>query len=293
MKLGLFPPLSAPVATPEYITTVTQAAESIGYHSIWAPEHVVLFAEHEASRYPYNPDGQIGVPPSAGILDPFQVLTFIAGATKTIRIGTGIALVPQRNPVYTAKAAASLDWLSGGRFNFGIGIGWLREEFAAVQVPWPRRAQRTAEYVEVMKRLWMDEESSFEGEFYSLKAAWQFPKPIQQPHPPLYFGGETDAALRRVASIGDGWFGYSHDPESAKERLAVLDRLLAENGRSRSEIRVLIAPFRHRATPQMLEEFAALGADEVILNVGARQAEDMVGRMESLAEELLPTAQRL
>lgn len=289
----MFPPLSAPVATPEYITTVARAAEEIGFHSIWAPEHVVLFSEHAASRYPYREDGQIGVPPSAGILDPFEVLTFIAAATKNIRVGTGIALVPQRNPVYTAKAAATLDWLSNGRFDFGIGIGWLREEFEAVQVPWPKRAQRTAEYVEVMKRLWMDQESSFEGEFYTLKPAWQYPKPVQQPHPPLYFGGESDAALRRAATIGDGWFGFSHDPASAKERLDVLDRLLAENGRTRKEVRILIAPFRHRATPEMLEQFAELGVDEVILQAGARSAEDTVGRMEALAAELMPAADRV
>lgn len=293
MKLGIFPPLSAPIATPGYITTVAKAAEDLGFNSIWAPEHVVLFEEHAQSRYPYSADGQIGVPPNAGILDPFEVLTFIAGATTRIRVGTGIALVPQRNPVYTAKAAASLDWLSGGRFDFGIGIGWLREEFEAVQVPWPKRAQRTAEYVEVMKRLWMDEESAFNGEFYTLKPAYQYPKPIQQPHPPLLFGGESDAALKRAASIGNGWFGFGHDPVSAKERLAVLDRLLADNGRSSGDIRVLIAPFRHRATPQMLEEFAAIGVDEVILNAGARRAEDMVERMALLASELLPTASSL
>ncbi|MGE3074157.1 MAG: LLM class F420-dependent oxidoreductase [Dehalococcoidia bacterium] len=293
MKLGLFPPLSAPVATPEYIETVATAAERLGFNSVWAPEHVVLFSEHSESRYPYSVDGQIGVPPSAGILDPFEVLTFIAGVTRTLRVGTGIALVPQRNPVYTAKAAASLDWLSGGRFDFGIGIGWLKEEFESLQVPWPKRAQRTAEYVEVMKRLWIDQESSFDGEFYKLKPVWQYPKPVQQPHPPLYFGGESDGALRRAASIGNGWFGYNHDPESAKERLGVLDRLLTENGRSRKDIRVIIATARHRATPEMLEEFAELGIDEIILSAGARRAEDMVGRMEALAEELLAKANSL
>ena len=293
MKIGISPPLAAPIATPEYITTVARAADEIGYSSIWAPEHVVLFDEHENSRYPYSEDGRIGVPASAGILDPFQALTFVAAATKNIRVGTGILLLPQRNPVYTAKAAASLDWLSGGRFDFGIGIGWLREEFESVQVPWPRRAQRTAEYVEVMKRLWMDETSSFDGEFYNLKPARQYPKPVQQPHPPIIFGGESDAALKRVATIGNGWYGFNHDPESAKERLVVLDRLLAENGRSRKDIRVLVCPFRHRANPEMLEQFAELGVDEVILAAGARTAENMVGRMEELAAELMPTAERL
>ncbi len=291
MKLGLFTLLSAPIATPDYIATVARAADDLGFNSIWAPEHVVLFAEHE-SRYPYSENGQIGVPANAGILDPFAVLTFIAAATKNIRIGTGIALVPQRNPVYTAKAAASLDWLSNGRFDFGIGIGWLKEEFEVLQVPWPRRAQRTAEYIEVMKRLWMDEESSFEGEFYSLKPTWQYPKPVQQPHPPLYFGGETDAALKRVATIGNGWFGYNHDPASAAERLSVLDRLLAEQGRSRADLHIIIAP-TGRPDAQMLEEFAALGVDELVLRAQTRRAEDAVERMEGLANELMPAAEKV
>ena len=293
MKLGISPPLAAPLATPDYITTVAQEADRLGYSSIWAPEHVVLFDEHESSRYPYSEDGKIGVPATAGILDPFEVLTFAAAVTKDIRLGTGILLLAQRNPVYTAKAAASLDWLSGGRFDFGIGIGWLKEEFESVQVPWPKRAQRTAEYVEVMKRLWLDEVSSFEGEFYSLKPARQYPKPLQQPHPPIIFGGESEAALRRVAKLGDAWYGFAHTPETAAERLAVLDRLLAEQGRTRKDIRVLVCPFRNRATPEMLEQFAELGVDEVILTVAARNAEMLVGRLEETAAELMPTAERL
>ena len=292
MKLGIFPLLSAPIGTPEYIVTVARAADELGFHSLWAPEHVVLFAEHAESRYPYSADGSIGVPPNAGILDPFQVLTFIAAATKNIRLGTGIALVPQRNPVYTAKAAATLDWLSNGRFDFGIGIGWLKEEFEVLQVPWKRRAQRTMEYVEVMRRLWTQEESSFEGEFYTLKPTWQYPKPLQQPHPPLIFGGESDAALARVAAAGDGWFGYNHDPASAAERLAVLDRLLEEKGRSRAEVRIIIAP-AGRPTRETVEEFAALGVQELVLRAQTRRAEDSVERLQQLASELMPAAEKV
>lgn len=292
MKLGLYPPLSAPIATPEYLTALAQAAERLGFNSIWAPEHVVLFAEHEGSRYPYSADGQIGVPPNAGILDPFEVLTFIAAVTKTIRVGTGIALVAQRNPVYTAKAAASLDWLSNGRFDFGIGLGWLKQEFDAVQVPWARRAQRTAEYVEVMKRLWTDQETSFEGEFYSLDRVWQYPKPLQQPHPPLYFGGESDAALKRAAKLGNGWFGYFQDVLSARERLSRLEELLAEQGRSRKDVRIIITPKGHRVSPEIIEQFAELGVDELVFAAGARHIEDAIGRLETMAEQLLPVAAR-
>ncbi|MEO8538606.1 MAG: LLM class F420-dependent oxidoreductase [bacterium] len=292
MKLGIFPPLSSPIATPDFITTVAKAADDCGFYSLWAPEHVVLFDQY-ASKYPYTDDGRLAVGPNAGVLDPFQVLTFAAAVTKNIRVGTGIALVPQRNPVYTAKAVSTLDWLSGGRFDFGIGIGWLREEFDALQVPWPKRADRTVEYMEVMKHLWTDDLASHEGPFYTLKEARQNPKPVQTPHPPLYFGGESDPALRRAASIGNGWYGFGHDPASAAERLNVLDGFLRENDRTREDIRVIICPYRHKTTPQMLEQYAALGIDEIVIIAGARTAEDMVRRTEELAAELMPTAERL
>ena len=292
MKIGLMPPFASPIATPEFISRSARAAEAAGFHSLWAPEHVVLFDEY-ASRYPYSDDGRVGVSGTGGVLDPFQALTFVAAVTSTIRVGTGIVLVPQRNPVYTAKAVSTLDWLSGGRLDFGVGIGWLREEFEALQVPWKDRAGRTADYLEVMRRLWTDEVSAFEGTHYTLRPARQYPKPLQQPHPPIYFGGESDAALKRTAAIGQGWYGFNLDPESARERLSVLDGYLAENGRKRSDIRILVCPNRRRATPEMVEAFNELGVDEVIIIAGARTPEDMERRIEGLATEIVEPAKKL
>jgi probable F420-dependent oxidoreductase len=292
MKLGIFPPLNAPLATADYMVTVAKAAEDSGFHSIWTPEHVVLFDEYD-SQYPYSADGRIGVPGTAGVMEPFLVLTFLAAATKTIRLGTGIVLVPQRNPVYTAKAAATLDFLSGGRFDFGIGIGWLKEEFEALQVPWPDRAGRTRDYVAAMKSLWTEEVSQFSGKHYSFPPTRQYPKPIQQPHPPLYFGGESDAALRRAATIGNGWLGFGHDPASAAERLQVLDRELTAAGRSRKDVRVIVCPFRNRVDEAALEQFGALGVDEIVISAGARTAEDMARRLGEISDQLMKTAERL
>src|SRR5205807_3887426 len=129
-------------------------------------------------------------------------------------------------------------WLSNGRFDFGIGVGWLAEEYAAVAVPFDHRGDRCREYVEVMKRLWSDEVSAHKGRYYELPACRQYPKPAQRPHPPIHFGGESDAALRRVADLGQGWYTFNRLPDDVPERLAALGRLLEERGRSRSELEI-------------------------------------------------------
>ena len=159
-----------------------------------------------------------------------------------MRLGTGICLVPQRNPIYTAKQVADVDFLSRGRLDFGIGVGWLREEFEALGVPWERRGARTRECIEVMKTLWCDEVSSYAGAFYTLPGCLQNPKPVQKPHPPLFFGGESDAALRRVAQLGQGWFGFGLSPDDLAAHLERLDALLAREGRKRSDVQVQVAP---------------------------------------------------
>ena len=180
---------------PRWWVDVAEEADRLGFESVWVPEHVVFFEEYH-SRYPYTDDGRLNMR-IGGPLDPLQTLTYIAAVTTTIRLGTGILLVPQRNPVYTAKEVATLDWLSNGRVDLGVGIGWLREEFQALGVPWRDRAGRTREYIEVMQRLWAEGVAEYHGEFYDLPPCIQHPKPVQQPHPPIHFGGESDAALRR------------------------------------------------------------------------------------------------
>lgn len=215
MKVGIFAPLANPYATPDYIRTLGAAVEERGFDSIWVAEHVVLFDEY-ASSYPYAADGKIPVPSEAGFLDPFMALSYLAACTTRVRLGTGICLVPQRNPVYTAKEAASVDWMSGGRFDLGIGVGWLAEEFAALDVPFERRGARCRAYIDVMRTLWCDDESEYDGEFYTLPKTRQFPKPIQKPHPPIHFGGESDAALRRVADLGQGWYGFNLGREARR-----------------------------------------------------------------------------
>jgi probable F420-dependent oxidoreductase len=292
MKIGTFVPFVSNYATPVHVIEVARRAEELGFHSIWAPEHVLLFDEYE-SRYPYTEDGRLRMGPDGGVLEPFNLLSFIAGATSRIRLGTGICLVPQRNPVYTAKEVATVDYLSGGRVDFGVGIGWLAEEFAALGVPWERRAQRTRAYLEVMRRLWCDPVSAYEGEFYQLPPSRQYPKPVQQPHPPIHFGGESDAALRRVADIGQGWFGYALPPAAAAERVQRLTELLERRGRRREEVFISIAPNTRETDAATIEEYGRAGVDQLILGARGRTADDFLDSLTRLGQSVVEPAAAL
>lgn len=262
--------------SPEYIAAAAAMVEKLGYDSFWVPEHVLFFPEYE-SKYPYSEDGRIQGDPRS-LLDPLTALTYVAANTSKIRLGTGICLVPQRNPVYTAKQVADLDYLSGGRVDFGIGIGWLKEEFNALGVPWTDRAGRTEECIGVMKTLWCDELSSYQGKYFSFEAAYQNPKPVQRPHPPLIFGGESRAALRRVATLGQGWFTFNVTPESLAQGIDILQPLLEEQGRSISDISISVTPDRKHINQESLKRFEELGAEQIILPLFANNTDKLEGK---------------
>jgi len=267
--------------SPDFIAESAQVLEQLGYHSIWVPEHVMFFPEYE-SAYPYTEEGRIPGDPE-GVLDPFTALTFVAANTKTIRLGTGICLVPQRQPVYTAKMVADLDYLSAGRVDFGVGIGWLKEEFDNLQMPWAGRGKRCVEYLEVMQALWQPGLASYSGAEYTLEKCHFNPKPIQSPHPPIFFGGESEPALKRVASHGQGWYGYDMDPATFASRLTRLDELLAERGRSRSDIEVYVGPNKHPVTKETVAAYAAEGVQQLNVGVGGRDLDGFRRRAEKMA----------
>ncbi len=294
MKIGVFIPTAAPIATPEFLREAGRAAEERGFHSIWVPEHVVLFDQYQ-SRYPYSDDGKIpGVDAAQlGILEPLGTLTYLAAVTERIRLGTGVCLVPQRNPVYTAKEVANLDWLSGGRVDFGVGVGWLAEEFAVCNVPFERRGARNHSYIEVMKSLWRDEISAYQDEFYDLPPTRFLPKPLQQPHPPLHFGGESDPALRRVARQGQGWFGFNLLPEEVASRLEVLDDFLAQEGRARTEIEISVGPYQYQVDRARLEAYHAAGVDQVIVVAMAAKIDELVAILDNHTRNVLEPAREL
>jgi probable F420-dependent oxidoreductase len=292
MKIGIFAPLANPFATPDYLNTLGPAAEERGFHSIWAAEHVVLFDQY-ASKYPYSADGKIPAGGESGMLEPFTALSFLAASTAQIRLGTGICLVPQRNPVYTAKDVAAIDWLSNGRFDFGVGVGWLEEEFRACDVPFERRGARCVDYLSAMQRLWIDPVSEYRGEFYTIEALRQYPKPIQKPHPPIHFGGESNAALRRVAAIGQGWYGFNLLPDDVPSHLARLDAFLAERGRKRSEIQISISPYMKPADLDAVKRYRDAGVEQVIFLAFGGNRDGLLARLDDLAKTIVEPARTL
>ncbi|RIL08223.1 MAG: LLM class F420-dependent oxidoreductase [Proteobacteria bacterium] len=289
MQIGIFAALANPFSTPDYLNALGTAAEERGFHSLWVAEHVVLFDEY-ASQYPYAADGKIPAGGESGMLEPFTALAFLAARTSRIRLGTGICLVPQRNPVYTAKEVAAVDWLSKGRFDFGVGVGWLAEEFRACDVPFEQRAARTRDYLAAMQALWTQPVSSHQGTFYSFEPLRQNPKPVQKPHPPIHFGGESDAALRRVADLGQGWYGFNLLPDAVPSHLARLDRFLAKAGRTRSEIQVSISPYMQPVDFDAVRRYRDAGVDQVILLVVAGDRDGLVARLDDLAKSIVEPA---
>ena len=212
MKIGLFAIGIGASANPDVIRKVAQTGERVGFATLWAAEHVVLFDRHD-SKYPYSDSGKFPLAANADWLDPFIALSFAAAVTSSVRLATGICLLPEHNPLVLAKVIASLDKLAKGRFAFGVGIGWQAEEFAAIGIPFERRAQRTREYIDVMRKLWSDGVASHHGEFVNFDNAGSYPKPPQGAKLPVIFGGESNPALRRVAEYGDGWYGFNLDPD--------------------------------------------------------------------------------
>lgn len=291
MDVGIFVPLSAFNADAEFLRTLGPAAEERGFESIWAAEHVVLFDDY-ASEYPYSPDGKFPGGGDTGLLEPLTALTYLSAVTERIRLGTGICLVPQRNPVYTAKQVADLDMLSGGRVDFGVGIGWLKEEFDALNVPFAKRGQRTDEYLQVMTALWTEETSSFAGELYQLSPCRLYPKPTQSPHPPIHIGGESDAALRRAARFGQGWFTFNRPPSELPAAFASLDGHLAALGRSRSDadFMVSVCPYLNPVTPATVEEYAAAKVDRLIAVCFAFGRDNLLSTLDQLVIDVLEPA---
>ena len=243
MKFALHAVGCGSTVRPETLAQVAQKAEALGFESVWIPEHLAVPVAMR-SRYPYSADGTFPGGPQVALHDPFVALAFVAASTSRIKLGTGVFVLPLRNALAVAKAVASLDVLSNGRFLFGVGVGWLADEFEAVGMPFHDRAARAREAIRMMKRLWTEETPAFAGRFHRFAPLGFNPKPVQKPHPPIILGGESPAALKRAAELGDGWIGVAHTPDSVRPVLAALREHAARAGRDLSgfEISVGSAP---------------------------------------------------
>jgi probable F420-dependent oxidoreductase len=293
MRIGFFAVGIGATVEPEVLRAVAMAAERLGFATLWAPEHVVLVEEY-ASKYPYS-SGQFPGPPDLPIADPFTTLAYAAACTSTIRLGTGICLVPEHNPLVLAKTAATLDRLSGGRFILGAGVGWLAEEFAALGVPFEHRGARTREYIDVMRRLWTEPRSSHAGEFVNFTGVLSYPKPAAGKGIPVWFGGESAAALRRVAEYGDGWLGFKVAPADAAPKIRRIEELVRANGRNRSEVTLAVSPYTEKIVPDDLKRYRDAGADEVALLLRGRPrgGAEIVTGLEQMAREFIEPAAKL
>lgn len=234
MKLGLT--LGALNAALHVDATIE--AERLGFESVWLPEHLVLTVQ--MSRSPHPGEEHPPVPPTTPVFDCFTYLGYLAGRTERIRLGTHVYNLGLRHPFVAARGVQTLDHVSGGRFEFGIGASWLEEEWRAVGLDFRTRGRRVDEALEVCKRLWTEAEVEHHGEFFDFDAVAFEPKPVQKPWPPVLVGGESDAALRRAARAGDGWLGMGHTPETVARPVARLRELLAEAGRDAADFEVCI-----------------------------------------------------
>jgi probable F420-dependent oxidoreductase len=262
MRVGLHVLGIGTGARPEVIRAVAMGAEAAGFATLWAGEHVVLVDQH-SSRYPYSDDGRIAVPASADWLDPLLALSFAAAVTTTVGLATGVLLLPEHNPVVSAKQAATLDVLSGGRLTLGVGIGWSAEEFAALGIPFAGRGRRTAEYVAAMRTLWADDVASFSGEFTRFESVRVNPKPVRGRRIPVVVGGNSDGALARVAAFGDGWYGFNLPAAAVAERVAALAEQCKRDGRNLRDLSVAVA--LTDGSPGMLTELARIGVTELVV----------------------------
>jgi len=216
----------------------TEEAERLGYESVWLPEHLVLPVR--MSRSPHPGDEHPPVPPTTPVFDAFAYLGFLAGRTRDVRLGTHVYNLGLRHPFISARAVQTLDVLSGGRVEFGIGASWLEEEWRAIGLDFASRGRRVDESIEVCKRLWTESEVAHDGEFFRFDAVAFEPKPLQQPWPPILVGGESGAALRRAARAGDGWIGMGHTFESASGQIARLRELRGDYGRDTAPFQICL-----------------------------------------------------
>lgn len=321
MEFGVHLGNYGPRAGRDTIATLAAKAEELGFHSVWASDHIVIPAQF-TSRYPYgvnpySPGGAFTPEATQNFYEPLVTLSFVAGSTQRVRIGTSVLIVPYRNPVTAAKMVSTLDALSNGRVILGVGMGWLEEEFLVLGVPaFAERGALSDEYIQIFKELWTKDEPSFRGKYYEFVPVRFFPKPVQKPHPPIWVGGHTPAALRRAATLGDGWHASRLGPEGMGQSVAQLRELAAQAGRDAAALTISLrcnlsitdeargaASKEARRSGELvgtpdelgegLREYRQAGVDSIIFNIrpGAPLAERLE-TLERFAQEVVPELNR-
>ncbi|HYE92137.1 MAG TPA: TIGR03619 family F420-dependent LLM class oxidoreductase [Terriglobales bacterium] len=307
MNYGFYLPTRGATAEPEALDTFVTRGEALGFTSVMIADHIV-FPTRIDSKYPYTADGRF--PGQGDALEQLALMAFIAARTRRLRLVSSVMILPYRNPVFTAKALATIDVLSQGRVTVGVGVGWLREEFEALDAPdFQRRGSVSDEYLRIFKTLWTTSPASFAGEFYQFENVQCLPLPVQKPHPPIWIGGHSRAALRRAARYGDGWHPVGANPGAAlppaelQVLLAELGRLAEADGRDPASLTISYKapvydagrpvsagearrPFRGTASEVRgdIETLAALGVSEMIFDFRSESLTESLERMERFAD---------
>jgi probable F420-dependent oxidoreductase len=284
MKLGLMFANSGPFANPQLMAHLAQAAERFGFESIWTVEHVVIPQNYQ-SPYPYSPSGKIPGSEDVPIPDPLLPLAYAAAITKTLRLGTGVMILPQRHPLYVGKEVATLDVLSNGRVILGIGSGWLKEEFDSLGLDFHQRGARTDEAINSLRALWSPEAaSSFHGKHFSFGPVKCFPKPVQKGGVPIVVGGHSPAAAKRAGRYGDGFFPAIAEPDKLKELFAMMSAEAKKAGRDPKQIELSCMG---RAKVDALKALQDIGVERVVVPPPAYDPEGITRGLEKIANEVL------
>lgn len=268
---------------------ICKRAEAVGFESVWGGEHVVL-PDTIVSKYPYTADGKIPAEPDTQIPDPLIWLAYVAAAAPTLQLGTCILIVPQRNPLVLAKELATLDQLSGGRVELGLGVGWLEEEFDALGIPWARRGARNDEYIEAMRALWSGPHAEFHGEFVDFDPATCSPRPVDG-NIPVIVGGDSDAALRRAVRIADGYFPGEGDFEQLKALLIRLRQTAENANRDPDSIAINVMFGAQMMNPaEGVEQLASIGVDRIMVPAFFFAGPDGLDNLSRVGEQIIPLA---
>ena len=288
MKVGLAFASSAAIdgtATLE----VCRRAEAVGFESLWGGEHVII-PDEIYSKYPYTEDGKIPAEPDTPIPDPLIWLAFAAAAAPTLRLGTCILIVPQRNPLVLAKELATLDQLSGGRVELGLGVGWLKEEFDALGVPWERRGARNDEYIEAMRALWQGPHAEFHGDFVDFPPVTCSPRPVNGSIP-IVVGGDTERAIARAGKIADGYFPGEGNIDRLKELITRVKQSAESNDRDPNSVKISAIFGTQMMSPEAgVEEMRNAGVDRIMVPAFFFAGEGGMDRLSEFGERIIPLA---
>jgi probable F420-dependent oxidoreductase len=283
IKLGLMFVNSGPFSDPRLFTHLVREAERTGFESLWTVEHVVIPQDYK-SPYPYSPKGKIPGPEEVPIQDPLLPLAYAAAITKTIKLATGILILPQRHPLYVAKEVATLDVMSGGRVVLGIGSGWLKEEFDALGLDFRQRGRRTDEAIQAMRALWNEPSATFHGKHFDFTNAKSFPKPVQKGGVPIVVGGHSPAAAKRAGRFGDGFFPAIADPAKLKELIALMSSEAHDAGRDPSKIELSCMG---AANADMIKRVQDVGVTRVVVAPPGYDPEKLTRGLEAIQNEII------